>query len=124
MFRITTIFLCVLFLAAVAGRYSAEESVRAAQEELDRLEKEQASEVRQIQMLRAEIAYLESPDRLAKIARATSALRPPERDEIMSARAFHAAMAGEEATPAHTPSPFEDDAITNAIAMAELPETE
>jgi cell division protein FtsL len=122
MFRITTIFLCVLFLAAVAGRYSAEESVRAAQEELERLDAEYAEEARKVQMLRAEVAYLESPDRLAKIARATTDLRPPVAEEMLSAREFRSAMAGEEAAPAQemeTP-PLDDAIITNAIAMAQL----
>lgn len=124
MFRITTIFLCVLFLAAVAGRYSAEESVRAAQEELQRLEAEHQYERQQVQMLRAEIAYLEGPDRLAKVARATTALRPPAPGEILSAREFKSAMIGEADAPDSNEVPLNDQVIANAIAMAQLAEQE
>lgn len=120
MFRITTIFLCVLFLAAVAGRYSAEESVRAAQEELERLEAEHIEEARQVQMLRAEIAYLEGPERLAKVARAATDLRPPEASEMLNARQFKSAMAGEVIDDAVDTPLLNDSVIANAIAMAQL----
>ena len=124
MFRITTIFLCVLFLAAVAGRYSAEESVRATEKELERLNSEYTEEARQVQMLRAEIAYLENPDRLAKIARAKTDLRPPEPNEILTARQFRSAMAGEELAPIEETQPLNDAIIANAIAMAQLADGE
>ena len=100
MFRITSIFLCALFLAAVAGRYSAEESVSAANEALQQLDAEYADEARRVQMLRAEIAYLESPERLAKVARATTDLRPPPADALLTAQEFKSAMIGDEAAPA------------------------
>ncbi len=125
MFRITTIFLCVLFLAAVAGRYSAEESVRAAQQELERLEAERLEEARQVQMLRAEVAYLESPDRLAKVARATTDLRPPQTTEILNAHQFKSAMTGRgDGEDLQTPPPLNNEIIANAIAMAQLAEGE
>lgn len=122
MFRITTIMLCVFFIAAVAGRYSAEESVRSAEEELRRLDVEYAEEVRQVQMLRAEIAYLESPDRLAKIARSKTDLRPPAPDELLSPDEFVTAMTGEteEALEKQRQAPLNDAIIANAIAMAQL----
>ena len=76
MIRISTIFLCLLLAAAAAGRYQAEVAVREARSELRNLEEQKAKELRAIQMLRAEVAYLESPDRLAKIARSETELRP------------------------------------------------
>lgn len=120
MFRITSIFLCALFLAAVAGRYSAEESVGAAHEELQRLDAEYAEELRRVQMLRAEIAYLESPERLAKVARATTDLRPPESDALLTAQQFRSAMVGEEGQSEPTDALPENNAIENAIAVAQL----
>ena len=122
MFRITSIFLCALFLAAVAGRYSAEESVGAAHEELQRLDVEYAEELRRVQMLRAEIAYLESPERLVKVARATTDLRPPKSESLLTAQQFRSAMIGEENQP-ETGGPAEENkVIRNAIAVAQLDE--
>ena len=120
MFRLTSIFLCALFLAAVAGRYSAEESVGAAQEALAQLDVEYADEARRVQMLRAEIAYLEGPERLAKVARATTDLRPPAPEALLNAQQFKSAMIGEDAAPAPTASPVHGDVIENAIAMVQL----
>ena len=125
MFRITTIFLCVLFLASVAGRYSAEESVRAVQEEMERLDAEYSEEARRVQMLRAEIAYLESPERLVRIAEAKTDLRPPASHELLTARQFKSAMAGEDvAPPLDNQTPLDDSIITNAIAMAQYADGE
>ena len=120
MFRITSIFLCALFLAAVAGRYSAEESVSAAQEELQRLDAEYAEEMRRVQMLRAEIAYLEGPERLAKVARATTDLRPPEPEALLTARQFRSAMIGDESQPGAPNAGPSNNVIENAIAVAAL----
>lgn len=124
MFRITTIFLCALFLAAVAGRYSAEESVQNAREELLRLEAEQVEEIRQVKMLRAEIAYLENPERLARIAKATTDLRPPVADELLTANEFRNAMLGEGEEPQRARPLPADSVITNAIAMVQLADEE
>lgn len=120
MFRITTIFLCILLTAAAVGRYRAEEEVRKAREELDKLETSQLEEQQRIQVLRAETAYLENPERLAKIAAAETDLRPSAPEQVLSARQFASAMTGEE-----PPAPQQDgaepaDVITNAIAMAQL----
>lgn len=120
MFRLTSIFLCALFLAAVAGRYSAEESVSSAQEALAQLELEYADEARRVQVFRAEIAYLEGPERLAKVARATTDLRPPAPEALLSARQFQSAMIGEDAPPPPAPPPFRGEAGGNAIAMVQL----
>jgi len=118
MFRITSIFLCALFLAAVAGRYSAEESVSAAQEALLQLEAEYAEEARRVQMLRAEIAYLESPERLAKVARATTDLRPPEPETLLTAQQFESAMIGDEGAPIEADPT--GNAVDNAIVVVQL----
>ncbi len=120
MFRITSIFLCALFLAAVAGRYSAEESVSSAQEALERLDVEHAEEMRRVQMLRAEIAYLESPERLAKVARATTDLSPPEPGSLLTAQQFKSAMVGDEDQLDGADAIPNDNVIENAIAVAAL----
>ena len=68
MVRITTLFLCLLLAAAAAGRYRAEESVSDLKKELQRTNISILEEAQNIKILRAEVAYLESPGRLAKIA--------------------------------------------------------
>ena len=120
MFRITTLFFCALFLAAVAGRYRAEESVQNAREELLKLEAEQFEEIRQVKMLRAEIAYLENPERLARIAKATTDLRPPVTTELMTASEFRNAILGEGSVlpPVSPAGPISN----NAVAVAQLSE--
>lgn len=120
MFRITTLFLCILLTAAAVGRYRAEESVRKARAELERLETSRLEEVERIQVLRAETAYLENPERLAKIARSETDLRPSNREQIMSARQFAAAMTGEENPAVAQDAPVPSQTIANAIAMAQL----
>lgn len=117
MIRITTIFLCVLLAAAAFGRYRAEVSVRELRKDIERIETSQAEETRAVQMLRAEIAYLENPDRLAKIAGAKTDLRPSASGQIVSAREFAALIGGEEYIAEEDPAP-EGDVIRNALAMA------
>jgi hypothetical protein len=119
MIRITTIFLCVLLAAAAFGRYRAEVSVRELREDIERIEMSMADETRAIQMLRAEIAYLENPDRLAKIADAKTDLRPSESVQFVNAREF-AALLGDDSYVAEedaVPAP-DGDVIRNALAMA------
>ncbi len=120
MFRITTIFLCVLLTAAAIGRYRAEEAVRKTRIELNNLESSRLQELESIQILRAETAYLENPERLAKIADAKTDLRPSTQEQMMSERQFASAMnSGElDETPINEQMPA--DTITNAIAMAQL----
>lgn len=124
MIRVTTIFLCLLLAAAAAGRYRAEVSVRETRSELQRLETSKAEEERSIQMLRAETAFLENPERLSKIADAKTDLRPPSRDQILTAQQFAAVFGDEEALPQSKPAPLDNDVIFNALAMASLTDAE
>ncbi len=124
MIRITTIFLCMLLAAAAAGRYRAEVSVKEARSELKRLEISKSEELRSIQMLRAEVAYLENPDRLSKIAEAKTGLRPSARDQLLTARQFAVIMNGVDGEADAEAAPVPDDVITNAIAMAQLANAE
>ena len=118
MIRITTIFLCILLAAAAFGRYRAEVSVRELREDIRQIETGKVEERREIQMLRAEIAYLENPDRLAKIAETKTDLRPSSSDQRVNAREF-AALFGDEPQLAEEPAPApESDVIRNALAMA------
>ena len=120
MIRIATIFLCMLLAAAAAGRYRAEVSVKETRAELKRLEISKTQELQSIQMLRAEVAYLENPNRLSKIAEAKTDLRPSVQDQMLNARQFATKMDGDE----DGELPYQDrapiDAISNAIAMAQL----
>ena len=120
MIRITTIFLCLLLAAAAAGRYRAEVSVKEARSELKRLEISKSEELRSIQMLRAEVAYLENPDRLSKIAEAKTDLRPSAREQLLTARQFAVIMNGADGEADAETAPVPADVITNAIAMAQL----
>lgn len=124
MIRITTIFLCMLLAAAAAGRYRAEVSVKEARSELKRLEISKWEELRSIQMLRAEVAYLENPDRLSKIAEAKTELRPSSREQLLTARQFAVIMNGAEGETGVEKTPVPADVITNAIAMAQLANAE
>jgi cell division protein FtsL len=119
MFRITTIFLCILLAAAAVGRYRAEQSVQKTRMELERLETARLDEVQQIQLLRAEVAYLENPERLAKIARAKTDLRPSEPVQMVSVQQFSLAMTGEDG-PQIDNGAAPSEIITNAIAMVQL----
>ncbi len=123
MFRITTIFLCVLLAAAAVGRYRAEQSVQKTRIELERLETTRLDELQQIQLLRAEVAYLENPERLAKIARAKTDLRPSEPVQVVSAQQFAVAMTGTDG-PQIDNGAASSEIITNAIAMAQLSSAE
>lgn len=88
MLRLTMILLSLMLAAAAAGRFQAEASVREARAELKRLEREKSKELTQIQVLRAEIAYLESPDRLAAIATKMTDLKPLTGAQLLSADDF------------------------------------
>jgi hypothetical protein len=118
MVRATMILLCFLLLAAAAGRYRAEVSVREAQKQLKALENEKAQELSRIQVLRAEVAYLESPERLAKVAARYTDLAPLAGHQMMTADEFVLALAGGGA-PAAAGSPSAESAQPRALAMAE-----
>ncbi len=92
MMRLTMILLCFLLAAAAAGRYKAEAAVRESRIELRRLDRAKAQEVSAIQALRAEVAYLESPERLAGVADAVTNLKPLTGAQLMTAEDFVAAF--------------------------------
>lgn len=121
MVRITMILLCFLLAAAAAGRYQAEVSVRQVRQEIDQLDSARARELSQIQVLRAEIAYLESPERLAKIAAQVTDLEPLTGAQLMTADeflvAFGEAPAISDAEQAGAPR---QDVIQQALAMADV----
>lgn len=120
MIRITTIFLCMLLAAAAFGRYRAEVSVRELHEDIERIESSQVEALRSIQMLRMEIAYLENPERLAKIAAAKTDLRPSNGDQLVNAREFAAAFGVEDDLADEDRVPDEGDVILHALAMAQM----
>lgn len=120
MIRITTIFLCVLLAAAAFGRYRAEVSVRELREDIEQIETSQVEEVRSIQMLRAEIAYLENPDRLAKVAAAKTDLRPSDSRQLVNAREFAALLGDTDYVPEEDAPAPDSDVILHALAMAQV----
>jgi len=120
MIRITTIFLCVLLAAAAFGRYRAEVSVRELREDIEKIETSQVEELRSIQMLRAEIAYLENPERLAKVAEAKTDLRPSSGEQLVNATEFAALIGDEEFAKENEPPAPDSDVILHALAMAQL----
>jgi hypothetical protein len=99
MVRLTMFLLCLLLAAAAAGRYQAEVAVRQSRKAIELLKTERASELQQIQTLRAEIAYLENPQRLAALAAKLTDLKPLSADQLMSAEDFRVAFGGAVATP-------------------------
>lgn len=118
MVRATMILLCFLLLAAAAGRYKAEVSVREAKRELKALEDAKAQELSMIKVLRAEVAYLESPERLAKIAARHTDLGPLAGTQLVTADEFVLALAGAPAQNFAREAPA-GDVIMQALAMAE-----
>ena len=120
MIRVATIFLCMLLAAAALGRYRAEVSVRETRKQISAFETGKVEEFRRIQVLRAEVAYLENPERLARIADAKTDLRMSVREQTLSARQFAVAL-GEESLVDDEVVPAPDkDVILNAIAMAQI----
>lgn len=92
MLRVTMLLLCLILAAAAAGRYKAEAAVRETRDELRRLDRTKAQEVTKIQVLRAEVAYLESPERLAAIATKMTDLEPLTGAQLLTAEDFKVAF--------------------------------
>jgi hypothetical protein len=110
----------VLLAAAAFGRYRAEVSVRELREDIERIETSQLEELRTIQMLRAEIAFLENPERLSKVAAAKTDLRPSSGDQLVNAPEF-AVLIGDDDFAEKEKAPAPDgDVILHALAMAQL----
>lgn len=114
MLRITMLLLCLILAAAAAGRYKAEAAVRETRNELRQLEQTKSQELTRIQVLRAEVAYLESPERLAAIAEKMTNLEPLTGAQLMTADDFKVAF-GDGATPRTASSP----ALPVEVAQAE-----
>jgi hypothetical protein len=117
MLRITMILLCFLLAAAAAGRYQAEADVRETRQEIRDLDRLKSQEERQIQVLRTDITYLESPDRLARVAAKTTDLRPLSAAQLMSADDFVAAF-GSSVPPSLSPGAFAP--VRNAVAQTDI----
>lgn len=92
MLRVTMLLLCLILAAAAAGRYKAEAAVRETREELRRLDRTKTQELTKIQVLRAEVAYLESPERLAAIAAKMTDLEPLTGAQLLTAEDFKVAF--------------------------------
>ena len=93
MMRFTTFLLCLILAAAAAGRYKAEIAVREAKSEARALERQKAEELSTIQVLRAEVAYLERPERLAEIAESMTGLSPLSGAQLVTAEDLELAFA-------------------------------
>lgn len=119
MVRITMILLCFLLAAAAAGRYQAEVSVREVRRDIHGLDHARAQELSKIQVLRAEIAYLESPERLAKIASEVTDLQPLSGAQLMTADEFLTAFGDAPQAQPKTEAPHQD-LIMQELAMADV----
>lgn len=100
MIRLSFIILCLLLVGAVAGRYKAETAVRETRRAIERVEADKEAELREIQVLRAEVAYLESPERLAEVAASATDLEPLSGRQLMTASDFVAEFSVKPAEPA------------------------
>ncbi len=93
MMRFTTFLLCLILAAAAAGRYKAEIAVRETKGQARALERQKAEEISSIQVLRAEVAFLERPERLAEIAKTHTGLAPLSGAQLMTAEDLEFAFA-------------------------------
>lgn len=96
MLRLTMILLCFVLAAAAAGRYKAEAAVRETRTELRQLDQAKTLEATKIQVLRAEVAYLESPERLGVIATKMTDLKPLSGAQLLTADDFKVAFGDRE----------------------------
>ena len=83
MMRLSMIFLVLILIGAAAGRYRAEVEMRHMRGEIRKLENARQEAASDIVVLRAEIAYLESPARLARIAGLVTSLQPLNSKQMM-----------------------------------------
>ena len=118
MLRVMMLLLCLVLAAAAAGRYQAEVRVREARRELKAIDAEKQKALTEIQVLKAEIAYLEGPERLAAVAERHTDLRPVSGAQLVTADEF-LAMIGARETPRSEPNEGEGDVILHALALAD-----
>jgi len=112
--------LCLILTAAAAGRYRAEVAARETRSEIRRLQLDKQQAVDDIQLLRAEIAYLESPDRLAKLAARYTSLEPLSGAQLLTARDFLVAFASDRA-PVASQAPGAERAQPVDVAALDAP---
>ncbi|MEO0400559.1 MAG: hypothetical protein AAF224_14190 [Pseudomonadota bacterium] len=120
MIRFSTFLLCFALFVAATGRYKAETAVRVVEDEIAALEAQRRAEEREIQILRAELALLESPDRIAELARTHTDLGPVSGKQMMSADDFLLAFGGDPAARAANAAASEDnDQPSDAARVAQ-----
>ncbi|MEL7487060.1 MAG: hypothetical protein AAGJ87_07590 [Pseudomonadota bacterium] len=118
MIRTSMILLCLVLGAAAAGRYQAEVRVKKMRQEIQQLEAERSSELSKIRLLRAEVAYLESPERLAVIAERATKLEQMTSAQLLTADDFIIAFGDAPRQKPDRGAP-DRDVIQHAIAMAD-----
>ncbi|MEM9749512.1 MAG: hypothetical protein AAF869_01030 [Pseudomonadota bacterium] len=82
MMRIIAVVALGLFAVAAVARYQTEIEAKSAEAELKRLERQIAREERRIVLLRAELAHLEDPERLRRLAAAHTGLQAARVDQL------------------------------------------
>ncbi len=92
MFRFATFLLCLILALSVAARYRAEVSVRNERKQIRQVDVAIAEEERRIQVLRAELAWLGSPERLEKIAKEKTDLEPVTGAQLITTDEFVRAL--------------------------------
>lgn len=115
MLRLTMLLLCFMLAAAAAGRYKAEAAVRESRAELTALDRNKSRALTEIQLLRAEVAFLESPDRLARIASNMTDLEPLSGAQLLTAEEFQTAFGAIKSEP-----PAETAPASGVVAIAQL----
>ena len=88
--RLTGFLLFVLGVGLTVGLYYVTMRARTARDDVQALERRIADERAAIRVLRAEIAYLESPARLERLAATQLALAPIHPDRIVGEAAIFA----------------------------------
>lgn len=92
------ILLMLVMILIAFGRYKAENHVQAIRIEIDDLEARKQTAAQDIMLMRAEIAYLESPARLASIAGSVTELKPLAGRQLITADEFLVAFGNGQAS--------------------------
>jgi hypothetical protein len=93
-FRVVDLAALVIFLALALTVYAFKTSAGAERTDIADVEQQVRDETRQVQLLRAQVAHLESPDRLERLARTFAQQTPVAAKQEVTPQALPQVAAG------------------------------